>query len=314
MSSIIVRALSALALGAAVSAAPSMARADCAASLGDFARAVAEKSLLEAKKAEKAILTDLTCFSNAARIRKQRIEFELALVDDPKGPLKTDAEKEEALVDAATPVESWRAMAKLADFRMVQRNFRAANSFYGEAIRRALDKDITQTPLTDAQKGELMKRASAAKSYALDDGQGAKTIEPLPTIRDVDGSIGGVYALRGVKPIPVPVPINFVVGTAKFTPAGEQMAKELADVLLEQKPEEITLVGHTDPRGSDEYNLDLSERRVQAVVKYLDQRGVSLKVKVVAKGKREPFDISVLPYKPPLEEEYQLDRRVELLR
>ena len=238
----------------------------------------------------------------------------LALVDDPNGPLKTDGDKEAALVDAALPVESWRASAKLADFRMVQRNFRAATAYYGEAIRRSLDMDITPVPLTDAQKSELMKRASAAKTYALDDGQGTRVVEALPTIRDIDGSIGGVYAIRGINPIPVPVPINFKYGTDQFTDTGAAMAKELADVLKEQKPKEITLVGHTDPVGTDDYNMGLSEKRVRAVARFLGAQGIALTVNIVAKGKRDPFDVSVLPIKPTRDEEYALDRRVELVR
>ena len=291
-----------------------MARADCKSLLSDFDAALAKKSLVDAKKAESGIMVDLTCFSNAARVRKQRIDFELALVDDPNGPLKTDGDKEAALVDAALPVESWRASAKLADFRMVQRNFRAATAYYGEAIRRSLDMDITPVPLTDAQKSELMKRASAAKTYALDDGQGTRVVEALPTIRDVDGSIGGVYAIRGINPIPVPVPINFKYGTDQFTDTGAAMAKELADVLKEQKPKEITLVGHTDPVGTDDYNMGLSEKRVRAVARFLGAQGIALTVNIVAKGKRDPFDVSVLPIKPTRDEEYALDRRVELVR
>ena len=298
----------------ALLSAMSLAQADCKSLLADFDKAVAAKSLKDAKAAEAGIAVDLTCFSNAAQIRKRRIDFELALVDDPANPLQTDAEKEKALVDAAQPVESWRASAKLADFRMVQRRFRDATSLYGEAIRRALDKDITPLALTDTQKSELMKRASAAKTYALDDSQGSKVVDPLPTIRDVDGSIGGVYALRGIKPIPVPVPINFIFGTDKFTPAGEQMAKELADVLLEQKPKEITLVGHTDPIGTAEANMALSDRRVRAVARYLGSQGVKLTVNIVAKGESDPFDVSVLPVKPTQDQEYALDRRVELVR
>ena len=97
----------------------SLAQADCKSLLADFDKAVTAKSLKDAKTAEAAIAIDLTCFSNAAQIRKRRIDFELALVDDPSNPLQSDAEKEKALVDAAQPIESWRASAKLADFRMV---------------------------------------------------------------------------------------------------------------------------------------------------------------------------------------------------
>ncbi len=36
-----------------------------------------------------------------------------------------------------------------------------------------------------------------------------------------------------------------------------------------------TVVGHTDPRGTEEYNLALGERRAQAVVRYLQSLGVA---------------------------------------
>jgi len=41
--------------------------------------------------------------------------------------------------------------------------------------------------------------------------------------------------------------------------------------------------GHTDAAGSPSYNLDLSERRAQAVVRYLGERGVDAS-KLVARG------------------------------
>jgi peptidoglycan-associated lipoprotein len=45
----------------------------------------------------------------------------------------------------------------------------------------------------------------------------------------------------------------------------------------------IELGAHTDFRGSDKYNLDLSQRRAQSVVDYLTQKGINIK-RLVAKG------------------------------
>jgi outer membrane protein OmpA-like peptidoglycan-associated protein len=44
---------------------------------------------------------------------------------------------------------------------------------------------------------------------------------------------------------------------------------------LTDRKENIVVEGHTDSRGSDSYNLDLSERRAQSVRDYLVTRGVS---------------------------------------
>ncbi|MGH7332263.1 MAG: OmpA family protein, partial [Candidatus Rokuibacteriota bacterium] len=38
----------------------------------------------------------------------------------------------------------------------------------------------------------------------------------------------------------------------------------------------VELHGYTDPRGTERYNLELSRRRVEAVRRYLVQRGVEL--------------------------------------
>jgi len=46
--------------------------------------------------------------------------------------------------------------------------------------------------------------------------------------------------------------------------------------LLQGKPElRIAIAGHTDSQASDAYNLDLSKRRAQAVVKWLTDKGIA---------------------------------------
>jgi len=44
---------------------------------------------------------------------------------------------------------------------------------------------------------------------------------------------------------------------------------------LKKVPNSITIVGHTDPRGTAEYNIALSERRAQSVQTYLERLGVA---------------------------------------
>jgi len=47
---------------------------------------------------------------------------------------------------------------------------------------------------------------------------------------------------------------------------------------------DVTLIGRTDPRGTEEYNLALSDRRAQQVKSRLSSMGVSKAIKVTAKG------------------------------
>ncbi|MDZ7648729.1 MAG: OmpA family protein [Cytophagales bacterium] len=48
--------------------------------------------------------------------------------------------------------------------------------------------------------------------------------------------------------------------------------------LLNEKPTlEVEIAGHTDPIGTGEYNMGLSERRAKSVTRYLVSKGISEK-------------------------------------
>ena len=132
-------------------------------------------------------------------------------------------------------------------------------------------------------------------------------------------SLGGLFSpslvrTRTAEVVAVPMPINFVYNQTAFTPAGEEAIQELIEA-AKQVPT-MKLVGHTDPRGAPEYNMNLSKGRVLAVRDRLVQAGVKAQIVVQWKGAGEPFDWSVLPDGDKLSQEeiWQLDRRVVWLR
>lgn len=62
-----------------------------------------------------------------------------------------------------------------------------------------------------------------------------------------------------------------------------------ADYLMRHKGAHVLLAGHTDHRGSREYNVALGERRAKSVQELLQLRGVSKKqIRVVSYGKERP--------------------------
>ncbi|MBR6015808.1 MAG: OmpA family protein, partial [Prevotella sp.] len=64
--------------------------------------------------------------------------------------------------------------------------------------------------------------------------------------------------------------------------------------------------GHTDDRGADDYNMELSKKRAQAVYNYMIQRGVSRsKLTYSYYGKTQPIESNET------DEGRRMNRRVE---
>jgi outer membrane protein OmpA-like peptidoglycan-associated protein len=80
--------------------------------------------------------------------------------------------------------------------------------------------------------------------------------------------------------------------------------------LLPENPElRMEVQGHTDSQGGDEYNLDLSQRRAETVVAYLNLFGIAGdRLSAKGYGESEPVETNET------EEGRAKNRRVELVR
>lgn len=67
--------------------------------------------------------------------------------------------------------------------------------------------------------------------------------------------------------------VLFASNQATLLPAAQTLLRETADALLTISERDLVIEGHTDSQGSDRYNLDLSQRRADAVRSYLIFRG-----------------------------------------
>jgi OOP family OmpA-OmpF porin len=68
--------------------------------------------------------------------------------------------------------------------------------------------------------------------------------------------------------------ISFETGSAVITSEGERLLKEAAEVMETTVPTRYEIGGHTDDRGAVAANQNLSERRADAVRKYLMDAGI----------------------------------------
>lgn len=101
----------------------------------------------------------------------------------------------------------------------------------------------------------------------------AQQLVAVPTGRD--GKPGGLAPenMRNLGVTEVAQPIHFETGTDHFTPLGEEAVRQLLYFLRAEGMPAVRLVGHTDERGSDDYNDRLSLARAKAVARYLEADG-----------------------------------------
>ena len=89
--------------------------------------------------------------------------------------------------------------------------------------------------------------------------------------------------------------------------AARQNLNSLAANLGKDPNTDLLIVGHTDSKGTDTYNLSLSERRAAAVVNYLASQGVTRsRLRPAGRGEAEPLATNET------EEGRQQNRRVEV--
>ena len=77
-----------------------------------------------------------------------------------------------------------------------------------------------------------------------------------------------------VVKLTVPKNVHFALDKDTISPASAKVLDRIAQVLLENPTIIVDLHGHTDPRASDAYNLDLGERRAKSVRAYLLRQGI----------------------------------------
>jgi OmpA-OmpF porin, OOP family len=83
--------------------------------------------------------------------------------------------------------------------------------------------------------------------------------------------------------------INFASGSANLLGDSrtQKNLKSIYNLLIQAEQTKLNIVGHTDTDGNDDLNMSLSKARAQAVVKYLQQKGVSPDRFQIVDGKGE---------------------------
>ncbi len=180
----------------------------------------------------------------------------------------------------------------------------------GARVTLADAKPVAKSPAapikTTAPGAEKRDAVASAPSSAAKPAQSPAAIKELE--RMVVSARGGDNQQR---PVSLPVPITFVYDEASFTAEGQRAAALLAEYLQLRRLDNVVLSGHADERGSDQYNMELSQLRLERVARFLRENGYKGQLSLLPKGKSEPYG-GVDRGHLPREQVFQLDRRVEL--
>jgi outer membrane protein OmpA-like peptidoglycan-associated protein/tetratricopeptide (TPR) repeat protein len=141
----------------------------------------------------------------------------------------------------------------------------------------------TATTILDTQlssnAGEVLYDLSCLNSYTIQVFKDGYVTKSFPA-----SSKQGVITLEvALEPIDVVVteteillnPIYFYSNKSDITDRGAVELDKLVYVMSQNSNLQIDVKSHTDSRGSDSYNLDLSERRAQSTVAYIISKGIS---------------------------------------
>lgn len=102
--------------------------------------------------------------------------------------------------------------------------------------------------------------------------------------------------------------VLFNVDQANLTSQGMAVAQRLADVLRDNPDRTVLVEGFTDSTGSDAYNLQLSQRRAEAIRMALGQMGIA-RARIETRGYGEAYPVA----SNATAGERQMNRRVEIV-
>lgn len=211
----------------------------------------------------------------------------------------------------------WQAQVLLGDHWKAGRKYRQALETYAVALRTLNNPELTPLKsITKADTDAIYQRYEGTLALAVEsDESGAVTTADAFT-RLGDATRGSIKStdettVEILTPTRRTAPIQFRYREAVPTAQGKQMMKALFKEIRTAKPSSVTLVGHTDARGSESFNLVLSKQRAEAVKAALLQDGFSGEVIALGKGEAELWPRSGFTAGLDDEEYHALCRRVE---
>ena len=144
-------------------------------------------------------------------------------------------------------------------------------------------------------------------------GAAGQATSNLQTVEALKTELGAVQTDRGTV-VSLPGDVTFDFDKATIRDSARGTLDSLAELILAGGEGQITIEGHTDSMGDDDYNKRLSEQRAAAVKAYLATKGVAEgRVRTIGLGELRPAAPNARPDGTDDEAGRQRNRRVEVI-
>ncbi len=227
----------------------------------------------------------------AAREAKARADAEA------EAKRRADAEAaRQAAEQAKAEAEKAKAEAEAAA-QEAARQKEEAEKAKAEALaqQQALAAEAEKAKAAAAQSESLRQQAENEKAELR-----ARLLQQLNSILATRDSARGLIANMS--------DVLFRSGSFELAPGARERLAKVSGIILAYPSLHLSVEGHTDAVGSDEYNQNLSEQRAEAVRQYFIQQGITAtSVEAHGFGKTQPIASNDTP------EGRQQNRRVELI-
>jgi outer membrane protein OmpA-like peptidoglycan-associated protein/Tol biopolymer transport system component len=176
-------------------------------------------------------------------------------------------------------------------------------------------KNVIATEMSN-EKGEVTYNVECNKAYAIQASKDGYESNTFAVAASKGGTQKVAAALSPIDVIVTPTeivlkPIYFEYDKSNITQEGAFELDKLVQVLKNNSAMVILAKSHTDNRGSDQYNMSLSDRRAQSTVQYILSKGIS-KDQISGKGMGES-EPKVDCKEACTEEDHATNRRSEFL-
>lgn len=107
--------------------------------------------------------------------------------------------------------------------------------------------------------------------------------------QDLQGSGAEVQRVGERIVVNIPSNVTFAHDSAQLTPQARNTLAQVGQTLAQNPQTTVDVIGHTDATGEADYNIDLSLRRADAVMRELTAQGVARdRIEAIGAGEAQP--------------------------